>query len=309
MDDTEDDFASLWGHVEALRSSFIRILSIIAAATIICFVFHEPIISFLTKPISQKLQQSPRGERLESYRIHNSTTKIKTITLPEKSLYFADLSQNVTVSNDSYSIAPDGQLIYAKKASHSLILLSPLEGFLISLKISFWLGIFLSSPLWLFVVARFFLPGLHNHEKRLILPFIVTSLIFVTMGCLFAYFITIPLANQYFTDFNREIGLNLWSLGNYLDYTLFLLTANGIAFECGAIGIFAIHLQLINAKGLVNNRRFAILGAFILAALLTPPDVLSQFLLAIPLIILYESLILYAKFTGKGNEISDTRGH
>jgi sec-independent protein translocase protein TatC len=305
MDETEA-FFSFWSHIEALRRSFLKILCIITIATFVCFIFHEPIVSFLIKPISQELQHSTNEEQLEAFRIHNSSQKSKIILLPEKSLYLADLSRNVTVINNSYSIAPWGQLVYAKTASQGLILLSPLEGFLISLKISVWLGIFLSSPAWFFVIAQFLYPGLYKHERKLILPFIITSLVFVIIGCLFAYFLTIPIANQYFTEFNGEIGRNLWSLGNYLDYTLFLLIANGIAFECGAIGIFAIHLQLISAKGLKNKRPFAILGAFILAALLTPPDVLSQFMLAIPLIVLYEALIFYSRLMshlnfGKGN--------
>lgn len=291
--DENESFASFWDHIEALRRSFIRILSIIAAATIICFAFHEQIISFLTSP----LQQTENGERLESYRIRNpDLQKNLSTTLPQNSLYFDDLSKGVTLINkNSYLISPGGQLVYGKAVPQKLILLSPLEGFLISLKISFWLGIFLSSPAWLFVIAQFLLPGLHQSEKRLILPFIITSLLFVILGCLFAYFLTIPFANQYFSAFNSEIGLNLWSLGNYLDYTLFLLIANGIAFELSVIGIFAVHLQLISAEGLVANRRFAIIGAFILAALLTPPDVLTQLMLAIPLCILYEALIIYAK--------------
>jgi sec-independent protein translocase protein TatC len=123
----------------------------------------------------------------------------------------------------------------------------------------------------------------------------ITSLVFISLGCLFAYTITLPIANQYLQSFNATIGMNLWSLGNYLDYTLFLLMANGIAFEFGALGIFAVHLQYLSAETLIQNRRFAILGAFILAALLTPPDILTQFMLAIPLISLYEALILYAK--------------
>jgi sec-independent protein translocase protein TatC len=182
-------------------------------------------------------------------------------------------------------------------SGYELVLLSPLEGILIALKTSFWTGLFISSPVWLYVLSRFILPGLKKHEKSLILPFIAASAIFTLIGCLFAYFITIPIANQYLINFNQNIGTNLWSLGNYLDYSLFLLMANGIAFELGVIGIFAVHLQVLTAEKLTQNRRFAIVSAFIISAILTPPDILTQFLLAIPLIALYETLILYARFT------------
>ena len=84
-------------------------------------------------------------------------------------------------------------------------------------------------------------------------------------------------------------------LTHYLDYTIFLLLANGLAFELCVLGLFAVHLGLVTAEGLLAKRRVAIVGAFILGALLTPPDVLTQIMLAIPLIVLYEGIILYAR--------------
>lgn len=310
--DGNEAFASFWGHVEDLRRTFLRMLFIILSAVVICFVCYEPIIAILKKPLTQYAPTSPQPptfpheERLEYVRIYNPGTAPKAHTLPAKSLISQDLSRDITptaaTNASSYIIAPGGSLVYAKAthvAAQELVVLGPLEGILIALKTSLWTGLFISSPLWLLVLAQFFLPGLHAHERNLILPFIITSLAFVTTGCLFAYFLTIPMANHYLVHFNDSIGTNLWSLGNYLEYTIFLLMANGIAFELGAIGIFAVHLKFLSADTLRANRRFAILGAFVIATLLTPPDVLTQFMLAIPLIGLYEALILYASCLGR----------
>lgn len=297
MDET-DTFAPFWGHMEDLRRTLLRVLAIICTAMIFCFAFYDSLISWLTHPLLVRQELSSHQERLEYVRIYNHEAETQIVTLPENSLFSQELSLQATqLTPTTYAVLPGAYLVYAAPLhkNHNLLILSPLEGMWMAFKISLWAGIFLSCPLWLFVLSQFFIPGLRLHEKRLILPFIVTSIGFITVGCLFAFLITIPFANQYLFEFNQRIGVNLWSLSHYLDYTLFLLMANGIAFELGAIGIFAIHLKGISAESLMAKRRVAIVIAFILAAVLTPPDVLTQFMLAIPLIGLYEALIVYAK--------------
>lgn len=180
-------------------------------------------------------------------------------------------------------------------SAKSLVLLSPLEGILIAFKISFWAGLVASSPIWLFITAKFIFPGLKDKERRLALYFAVLSIGFAATGILFSFYVTLPLATEYLFSFNQQFGLNLWSLENYLNYTLFLMLGNALAFELGAIGIFAVKLQYISLEMLVSKRRHAVVCAVILGALLTPPDVLTQSLLAIPLVLLYEGMILYAR--------------
>lgn len=290
----DEIFATFWEHLEELRRTFLRIFLIIIFSTILCFSNHELILSILTKPFTSS-QVSSNDEHLTYFRIYNSEPITKKIDPPKNYLIFDSLSENTQYEEGSYLIFPGGSLVYAKtKPAQELILLSPLEGILFSLKSSFWTGIFISSPFWLYILSRFFLPGLKREEKNLIFPFIGVSLIFILIGCLFAYCITIPIANHYLINFNQTIGVNLWSLGNYLDYTLFLIMANGLAFELGVLGVFAVHLQMLNAEMLKKNRRIAIVGAFIVSAILTPPDILTLFLLAIPLIGLYEGIIVYA---------------
>lgn len=178
--------------------------------------------------------------------------------------------------------------------SSKLILLGPLDGMAIAFKTSLWVGTATTSPFWMWLLFRFVSPALQQNEKMALTLFFFFSLTFFALGAAFAFYVTIPLSNLLFSNFNTEIGQNMWSLGHYLDYTLFLLLANGLAFEAAVIGLFSVHLGLIGAKGLVKHRRKAILGAFVLAALLTPPDVVTQVILAIPLIVLYEGLIIYS---------------
>jgi sec-independent protein translocase protein TatC len=181
-------------------------------------------------------------------------------------------------------------------AKPKLVVLSPLEGMIMTFKICVWLGIVIASPLWIYFVLQFVLPALTLEEKRMIVPFLSLSALFILLGFVSAYYVTVPLANAYLFGFNQEFALNLWTLSSYLNYTLFLMIANGAACEIGVILFMLVHYRIINAEAMRAYRKHMIVAAFIIAALLTPPDVLTQFMMAIPLIVFYELAILYAQF-------------
>lgn len=185
------------------------------------------------------------------------------------------------------------------EAAHYLLILGPIEGFQTVLRTCFWCGLTITSPIWIFTLLRFVHPGLRESERRLISPFLATSGLFISIGLLFAYFVTIPFANHYLYAFNNTIGQNLWTLQNYLDYTVLLLLANALAFEIAVAMLFLAHSGWLSAPWLREKRRLMILLIFILSAILTPPDVLTQLLLAFPLMALYELLIVYADWRGR----------
>lgn len=197
------------------------------------------------------------------------------------------------------------QIFSSNSTNSSLVILGPLDGFLTTLKICLWVGAVGTSPFWLFVLFRFLSPGMRAGEKQLIIPFLAISALFILIGMSFAFWVTIPVANQYLMAFNQGIGINLWTLSQYLDYTLFLLLANGLAFELCAIGLFSVHLGIVSADSLISKRRYAIVGALILGALLTPPDVLTQLMLAIPLMGLYEIVILFARMRKRSTKLNN----
>lgn len=182
-----------------------------------------------------------------------------------------------------------------------LVILGPIEGFNTALKTCFWFSLAATSPLWSFLLLRFLAPALKEQERRLVLPFLLLSALFMSLGLGLAYCVTIPLANQYLFAFNSAIGENLWSLSHYLDYTVLLLLANAIAFEFAVIFLFLIHFGWLSENWLREKRRLMIVLIFIVSALLTPPDVLTQILLAIPLMGLYEVMILYASLKRKNH--------
>lgn len=206
--------------------------------------------------------------------------------------------------NTAFQISPNTYMLPAGSSleisftakSHPLALLSPLEGMQTTFKICFWIGLAATSPLWLWFVGQFIYPALHAGERKLLLPFLLLSLLFLGIGALFAYFVTIPLTNQMLSAFNAEIGINLWSFSHYIDYTFLLLLANGLAFEIALVLFFSVHIGLLSADFMKSKRRHMIFTAFIIGALLTPPDVFTQFMLAIPLMGFYELSLLYARF-------------
>jgi sec-independent protein translocase protein TatC len=299
MESTEE-FSSFWDHFSGLRRTLGRILLVIGLGVCISFYFHQAIIKGLTSPLAQTsfhVPMSDIAEKIETYRLSNRSPLKRNFRLPIGSLGVDHSKGVVRMDDGSYEIPTGGSLNYVmpERKFPQLVVLGPLEGMFVALKTSFWVGLVASSPLWLWIGFQFVSPALKRHEKCLALPFFMLSCALVLAGAAFTFYVTIPISNSYLAAFNHEIGINLWSLSHYLDYTLFLLLANGLAFELGAIGLMAVHLGLVGTAWLSNKRRTAIVLAFIVAALLTPPDVLTQLMMAVPLIVFYEAIILYAR--------------
>lgn len=190
-------------------------------------------------------------------------------------------------------------LLSAPLSIEGLYLLSPLEGFSTAAKLSLWMGILLSSPLWLYFLLIFLLPALRPRERRLLFPFLVLSLVFIGCGILFAYTITLPIVMQFFKTFNSGLGTNMWSVSQTFDLAIGLLLAHGIVFELYVVLLFFVRFQILSYTLLKKARRGFIVVIFILAAILTPPDVLSQLLLALPMYLLFESVLFYARLKSK----------
>lgn len=289
---TEEIYVGLWDHIDDLRSTLLKIFFIIALGFITALLFHESIIQFF---IPSTTYPEVQKEKIEYERVRNLGQREIYYTLPSHVSPFSVINSSL-VENSTYKIYPGGYVEYEKKVVEpQLVLLSPLEGLTVTLKICFWVALAGTAPFWMTVLMGFIAPGLKEQEKRLIFPFLLLSFLFMAIGILFAHHVTVPFANHYFSLFNREIGLNFWSLSHYVDYSFILLMGHAVAFELSLLLLFLVHYGCISADWLVAKRRMMIVAAFILGAILTPPDVLTQFLMAIPMIAIYEIAILYAK--------------
>jgi sec-independent protein translocase protein TatC len=191
-------------------------------------------------------------------------------------------------------------LVDAMPAQSSMIFTGLPEAFFIHMKIAFFASLLLTAPYTLFEIWRFISPGLYRNEKQHVLPFIFFSTLLFAGGVLFGYFVALPPAFAFFVSFSTDFLKPMISFREYLSLTLTFLLAFGLCFEMPVFMFFLAKLGIVNAKMLAKQRRYAILIIFIVAAVLTPsPDVVSQVLMAIPLMILYEISIIVAKFARK----------
>lgn len=185
------------------------------------------------------------------------------------------------------------QFILSQVPNAKVFLFSPVEGFIAVFRLSFWIGLLGTSPYWIFAVIRFLKPALRENERSWLPGFFLLSGLFISLGFLLCVNVTLPLATQYLFNFNQTIGVNLWGFSSFLDFALMLLFSHGVAFEMGAVLFFLIHVRVLDGNMLAKKRRHAVVASLVIGALLTPPDVLTQVCVALPLILFYELAILY----------------
>jgi len=186
------------------------------------------------------------------------------------------------------------------KLNHTLVFTAPAEAFWVQMKVGLIAGVFLSAPMILWQVWSFVSPGLHEHEKKYALPFVIIgSLLFVGGGA-FSLFVVTPYAIQFLLSYARPGLTPMITLQNHVDFLLKFTIAFAAVFELPLALTILARVGVVNAKMLARNRKYAILGSFVAAAVLTPtPDAFNQAMMAGPLIILYEVGIVCARLFGK----------
>lgn len=179
----------------------------------------------------------------------------------------------------------------------SLIGTGPAEAFIVKLKVSIVAGIILTSPYSFFELWRFIAPGLYKEEKKAALPFVLFSTLFFLFGVSFCYILIFPFTFGFFMDEFVSIGVSpTIKIGEYLAFAVELLSIFGMIFELPVLTFLLARLGLVSYRWLIDKFRYATVGIFIVAGVLTPPDVVTQLLLAGPLLVIYGICILIAKF-------------
>ncbi len=178
-----------------------------------------------------------------------------------------------------------------------LVALTPTESFFTALKISLLMGFVVSSPVIFYQVWKFIEPALYENEKKLLIPFVFFTTIFFLAGAAFAFWGVLPLAIRFLLNFGyTQLDVEaMLSVSSYISFVIRLIVAFGITFELPVILSLLARLGLVSPEGLKRIRPYFIIGAFVFAALITPPDVISQVFLALPLIVFYEISIYMAK--------------
>jgi sec-independent protein translocase protein TatC len=190
-------------------------------------------------------------------------------------------------------------LVRVMKPGQNLIFTGLAEAFFTYLKVSFLAGLMAAFPVIVYQFWMFVAPGLYDKEKSLLIPIVFLSSVFFVGGALFGYFIVFPYGFKFFLGFATDIIRPLPSMKEYLSFSSKLLIAFGLVFELPLIITFLAKLGIVSVDFLKRNRKYALILFFAGAAILTPPDVVTQIMMALPLMLLYEISIVGARIFGK----------
>lgn len=180
----------------------------------------------------------------------------------------------------------------------TMIAATPTGPFLIPMKLAFIAAIFLATPYLLYQLWAFVAPGLYRHERRLVWPLMASSTLLFYAGAAFARFIVLPFVLGFLMSSAPEGVLPMPDIGAYLDFVIAMFLAFGAAFEIPVATVLLVRTGAATVEGLKNARPYVIVGAFVVAAIVTPPDVLSQLLLAVPMCLLFELGLLVSAWVG-----------
>jgi sec-independent protein translocase protein TatC len=261
-----DESMTFLDHLEELRRRIIISVVAIAICTFMSLWFIDPVMKILRRP--------------------------------------ADIPLNAQLANwIDRSVSSDGSFmaflsIALKAKAASTVQFNkpgPGEGIMAFLKVGVTFGALLASPVVLYQVWAFVFPALTRQEQKFALPLFLIIVFFFLVGAVFAYFIVIPVVVQFSAELFSHAGVgNLWSIDRYVGFLAGLMLGFGVAFELPIVMAFLSRIGVINAQGFRERQRYAVMCIFVAAALLTPADVLSMLLMAIPLILLYQLGIFLA---------------
>ena len=260
-------------HLEEFRWRILKALGALVVGAAICFALSDSIVQILTRPyeeavLSLENQQSSGAVQLVRQWLGLSDAA------PEPDAPITDL--------------PPARRLQA---------LRPMTYFFISLQIAFVGGLLLALPAIFYQAWRFVAPGLLQREKRLMVPIISLSILCFSVGAMIAYYIVLPLGLRFFLSLEPPDMTSQWAADEYIGFVLRLIAGFGIVFEMPVLSLFLAKVGVLTAARMRHIRRYAIIGIFILGAIFTPPDPVSQILMALPLLLLYEISIWVCKIS------------
>ena len=262
-------------HLEELRWRILKALGALAVGAVICFALSDSIVQILTRPYEEAVLS------LENQQSSGAVRAVKKL-----------VSQ--WLGQPRAAPEPDAPLADLPPARR-LQALRPMTYFFISLQIAFVGGLLLALPAIFYQAWSFVAPGLLQREKRLMLPIISLSVLCFSVGALLAYYIVLPLGLRFFLALEPPDMTSQWAADEYIGFVLRLIAGFGIVFEMPVLSLFLAKVGVLTAARMRHIRRYAIIGIFVLGAIFTPPDPVSQILMALPLLLLYEISIWVCK--------------
>ena len=317
-------FDDIRPHLVELRKRLgLSVLSVFIAF-IIAFTFHNAILTWITQPLNNALAEVGRiveSQDKAEWKMQteeNNVTTVKSLAHTPSKLakdLQTRLSEAAQIADTKLSLILESAAESAKALSHSLKVLdqnlshikthNEFEGkitthqvggaFFVALKVSFFAGLIAAMPFILYQFWLFVAPGLYSNEKKMVIPFVAGGSIMFFIGVMFAYYVVTPFGFQFLITFGSFLYTPFINIEDYVGFFTKIMLGFGLAFELPVFAYFLALLGLVTDRTLKDFFKYAVLIIFVVAALLTPPDVLTQLLMAAPLILLYGISILIVR--------------
>ena len=207
-------------------------------------------------------------------------------------------------ANELFSLLAQPLIAKLPKDS-SLIATSVISPFMTPFKLSFFVGLFLAMPVVLYQIWAFVAPGLYRHEKRFAVPLLLSSVVLFYVGVAFAYFFVFPVMFDFFAKTTPDGVRMMTDIASYMDFILTMFLCFGIAFEVPVVVVLLVLTGMVRVEKLAAARGYVLIGMFVVAAILTPPDAVSQTIMAVPMYLLYEGGLLMARLMNRSRKIDD----
>ena len=207
-------------------------------------------------------------------------------------------------ANELFSLLAQPLIAKLPKDS-SLIATSVISPFMTPFKLSFFVGLFLAMPVILYQVWAFVAPGLYRHERRFAVPLLLSSVVLFYAGVAFAYFFVFPVMFDFFAKTTPDGVRMMTDISSYMDFILTMFLCFGIAFEVPVVVVLLVLTGMVRVEKLAAARGYVLIGMFVVAAILTPPDAVSQTIMAVPMYLLYEGGLLMARLMNRSRKIDD----
>jgi len=333
-------FDEIRPHLAALRKALSLSVASVILAFIIAFNFHNAILTWITAPLNDALSKVGRiinSKEADTWHLSaidvnatesnlTSTQKLNIIQ-PKSPEEAAALKLEIALKKASHVAQKELAtfLVEATQAAKELReSISGLDknikksnfngqitthqvggGFIVAFKVSFFAALLGALPFILYQLWLFIAPGLYDNEKKMILPFVLGGSFMFMVGVLFSYYVVIPYGFQFLLTFSSFLYTPLINIEDYVGFFTKIMMGFGVAFELPVVAYFLAILGMVTDKTLKDFFKYAVVIIFILAALLTPPDIFTQLLMAIPLILLYGLSIIIVKYVNPHEEEDD----
>jgi sec-independent protein translocase protein TatC len=232
------------------------------------------------------------GEREETFMSH--LIELRSRLLRAVLAVLAGFLALLPFSQRTYSMFAE-PLLSKLPAGGQIIAIDVASPFFAPIKLTFVLGLILAMPVVLYQLWAFVAPGLYRNEKRLAVPLLVSAVLLFYIGCAFAWFLVLPTVFAFLTAITPEGVAMMTDISRYLDFVLVVFLAFGFCFELPVAVVILAAMGWVNVAQLRESRPYVVVGAFVVAAVITPPDVVSQIMLALPMCALYEVGIVVAR--------------